>query len=37
MNLEIVVRKVERGKVVAEKIIKEVEVKMATTILDSRI
>lgn len=34
MNLEIVVRKVENGKVITEKIIKEVEVKKAATILD---
>ena len=34
MNLEIVVRKVENGKVITEKKIKEVEVKKAATILD---
>ena len=34
MKLEIIVRKVEKGKVVSEKLIKEVEVTMAKTILE---
>ena len=34
MKLEIIVRKIEKEKVISEKLIKEVEVKMAKTILD---
>ena len=34
MKLEIIVRKIEKEKVISETLIKEVEVKMAKTILD---
>ena len=34
MNFEIIVRKKEKGEVVSEKLIKEVEIKRAETILE---
>ena len=34
MNFEIIVRKKEKGKVISEKLIREVEIKRAKTILE---
>ena len=34
MNFEIIVRKKEKGKVISEKLIREVEIKRAETILE---